>query len=172
MTQTTSTALSACSPENGCRRARRPRSKLWRASPASSPILHRASQRPFEVRVSLLGDPFTIRMDAWLPSDTFRRGGFGHVIRGREQVLFVERGQSLVWFSADGSPVVAYAAGPYAPKPRFGSRLKPLTSPRDDSAGKGAKVRGCEGAKVRRCEGAKVRRCEGAKVRRCEGAKV
>ena len=84
-----------------------------------SPVLHRASQRPFEVGVSLLGDPFTIRMDAWLPSDTFRRGGFGHVIRGREPVLFVERGQSLVWFSADGSPVVAYAAGPYAPQPRF-----------------------------------------------------
>ena len=63
----------------------------------------------------MLGDLFTIRMDAWLPADTFRRGGFGHVLRGRDPVLFVERGVSLVWFSADDSPVVAYAAGRYAP---------------------------------------------------------
>ena len=62
-------------------------------------------------------------MDAWLPSDTFRRGGFGHVLRGREPVLFIERGASLVWFSANGSPVVAYAGGLYAPQPRFSIRV-------------------------------------------------
>jgi Protein of unknown function (DUF2723) len=84
-----------------------------------APALYRTSQTPFRDRISLLGDQFTVRMDAWLPSDTFRRGGFGHVVRGHERVLFVERGVSLVWFSAGDSPVVAYAAGPYAPRPRF-----------------------------------------------------
>ena len=40
-------------------------------------------------------------------------------MRGREPVLTVERGLSLVWFRADGSPAVAYGAGLYAVRPRF-----------------------------------------------------
>ena len=84
-----------------------------------TPAFRRSSARPFREQTTLLGDRLTIRMDAWLPSDTFRRGGFGHVLRGREPVLFIERGASLVWFSANGSPVVAYAGGLYAPQPRF-----------------------------------------------------
>jgi hypothetical protein len=58
-------------------------------------------------------------MDAWLPFDTFRRGGFGHVARGRDPVLTVERGGSLVWFRPDGSPSTAYIGGLYAPEPRL-----------------------------------------------------
>lgn len=84
-----------------------------------APALVREDRRPFRTSVALLGEPFTIRMDAWLPTDTFRRGGFGHVIRGRQRVLYVERGASLVWFRPDGTPEVAYAGNPYAPQPRF-----------------------------------------------------
>jgi hypothetical protein len=84
-----------------------------------APAYARASAWPFRESVSLLGDSFTIRMDAWLPFDTFRRGGFGHVLRGRERLLIVERGVNLLWFAADGEPRVVYDAGLYAPRARF-----------------------------------------------------
>ena len=58
-------------------------------------------------------------MESWLPFETFRRAGFGHVLRGRDRLLTIERGVSLVWFASDGSPVVTYAAGLYAPQPRL-----------------------------------------------------
>jgi hypothetical protein len=58
-------------------------------------------------------------MDSWLPTDTFRRGGFGHVLLGRTRILFIERGVSLVWLGRDGQPVVSYAGGIFAPRPRF-----------------------------------------------------
>ena len=84
-----------------------------------APAVSRGSDRPFHLSTRLLGDDFTVRMDAWLPADTFRRGGFGHVLRGRERVLFIERGVSLVWFTGEGAPRTVYAAGLYAPQPRF-----------------------------------------------------
>jgi hypothetical protein len=68
----------------------------------------------------VLDEPFTVRMDSWVGIDTFRRAGFGHVLRGREHVLIIERGVSLVWFGPDGraaEPV--YVAGLYASRPRF-----------------------------------------------------
>ncbi len=83
------------------------------------PEFHRSSNHPFTAHASIGSDIFSIRMDSWLPSDTFRRGGFGHVLRGRERVLFIERGLSLVWIAADGASSYAYAAGLYAPQPRF-----------------------------------------------------
>ena len=58
-------------------------------------------------------------MESWLPFETFRRAGFGHVLRGRDRVLIVERGVSLVWFNRDGSPAITYAAGLYALRPRL-----------------------------------------------------
>jgi hypothetical protein len=81
--------------------------------------LHRAASRPFRLSTSLLGERFTIRMDAWIPIDTFRRGGFGHVLHDRVPVLFIERGVSLVWLGPDGAAETAYAGGVYAPEPRF-----------------------------------------------------
>jgi len=84
-----------------------------------TPTLRHASKRPFVRDAAIAGDEFTIRMDAWLPSDTFRRGGFGHVLHGRTPILFIERGVSLVWLDNDGTPGVTYAAGPYAPERRF-----------------------------------------------------
>ena len=84
------------------------------------PTLTHEAMRPFQDRFTLLGDQFLVRMDSWLPTDTFRRAGFGHVLRGRERVLILERGANLVWFDRDGvSSPPQYAGGIYAPKPRF-----------------------------------------------------
>ena len=83
------------------------------------PALQRSAERPFRQQVSLAGDPFTIRMESWLPDDTFRRAGFGQVIHGRQRILIVERGASLVWLTSAGEPRVAYAGGLYAAHPRF-----------------------------------------------------
>ncbi|MBI4266096.1 MAG: DUF2723 domain-containing protein [Acidobacteria bacterium] len=84
------------------------------------PLVYRASSRPFHVRFRILDEPFTVRMDSWLPTDTFRRPGFGHVIRGREHVLVLERGVNMVWLGRDGRPSPPfYAASLFAPKPRY-----------------------------------------------------
>jgi hypothetical protein len=95
------------------------RYQVWAGVAGQSPTIVRRSQRPFRETMTVLGDPFSVHLDAWLPFDTFRRGGFGRVLRGREPVLTIERGVSLVWFAPDGSPRVVYSAGLYAPKPRF-----------------------------------------------------
>jgi hypothetical protein len=95
------------------------RYQVWAGVTGAAPAFSHRSDRPFREEISLLGDRMTIQMDGWLPFDTFRRGGFGRVLRGREPVLTVERGVSLVWFPADGAPRVVYAGGLYAPSPRF-----------------------------------------------------
>jgi MFS family permease len=84
------------------------------------PSVYRSSNRPFRTSFAIHEEPFTVRMDAWLPSDTFRRPGFGHVLRGREHVQIIERGVNLVWIGRDGraSPPV-YAASLFAPQQRY-----------------------------------------------------
>jgi len=85
-----------------------------------APLVTRSSANPFREQFRLLGDPFTVRMESWLPSDTFRRAGFGHVIRGHHHVLTLERGVSLVWFDRNARPSTpVYAASLYAPGQRF-----------------------------------------------------
>jgi len=85
-----------------------------------TPQIHRSSARPFTVGFRLLDEPFTLHLEGWLPFETFRRAGFGHVLRGREPLLTVERGVSLVWLGRDGRPSPPrYAAGVFAPQPRF-----------------------------------------------------
>ena len=111
-------ALNQLAGDRGGTRDRSP-FQLWAGVAGETPAFHRASDRPFRVPFSIVGDPFSVRIDSWLPFDTFRRGGFGHVLRGHEHLLTIERGVSLVWFQADGSPAVTYAAGLYAPAPRF-----------------------------------------------------
>ena len=84
------------------------------------PQIHRSSNRPFGASFRILDEPFTVRMDSWLPSDTFRRAGFGHVLHGRDHVLILERGVSMVWLGLDGQPSPPfYAASLFAPKPRY-----------------------------------------------------
>jgi transmembrane protein TMEM260 (protein O-mannosyltransferase) len=85
-----------------------------------APVVARAADAPFRMAFRLLDDPFTVRMESWLPSDTFRRAGFGHVIRGREHVLTLERGVSLVWFDRNARPSnPIYAASVYSPGHRY-----------------------------------------------------
>ena len=85
-----------------------------------APIVARAEDSPFRMNFRLLDDPFTVRMESWLPSDTFRRAGFGHVLRGREHVLTLERGVSLVWFDRNARPSnPIYAASVYSPGHRY-----------------------------------------------------
>jgi hypothetical protein len=85
-----------------------------------APTVTRSADYPFRQHFRLLGDPFTARMESWLPSDTFRRAGFGHVIRGREHVQILERGVNLVWFDRSARPSApVYAASVYAPGERY-----------------------------------------------------
>lgn len=84
------------------------------------PVLVRAAGTPFRAAVALDGLPVEVRMESWLPFDTIRRMGFGHVIAGRQHALIVERGVSVVAVDGGGRPLLtAYAAGLYAPQPRF-----------------------------------------------------
>jgi hypothetical protein len=97
----------------------RSRYEVWAGTAGQPAEFHRVSERPFRAVFNLGGDPFTVRMESWLPGDTFRRAGFGRVLRERQPVLTIERGVSLIWFRPDGSPAVLYAAGLYAVRPRF-----------------------------------------------------
>ena len=93
--------------------------EVWAGIARERPTFHRSSSRPFAERFALAGDPYTVRMDSWLPEDTFRRGGFGHVLRGRDHMLWIERGISLIWINQSGLPAQVYAGGLYAPEARF-----------------------------------------------------
>jgi hypothetical protein len=119
------------------RTARRGQSRfqVWAGVAGESGGYHREADRPFRDDFPVLGDRFSVRMESWLPYETFRRAGFGHVLRGREPILTVERGVSLVWFARDGSPAVAYAGGLYAPSPRV--RI-PVSVPQQVASGAGA----------------------------------
>jgi hypothetical protein len=93
--------------------------EVWAGSLGEAPSLYRSSAHPFRQSVLIAGEPFTIRMDSWLPEDTFRRSGFAHVLHGRQHALIAERGISLLWLQRDGSPATYYGAGLYTPEPRF-----------------------------------------------------
>jgi hypothetical protein len=93
--------------------------EVWAGSHGEPPTLYRSEAHPFRTTVQIGGEPFTIRMDAWLPEDTFRRSGFAHVLHGREHALIAERGISLVWLQRDGSPATYYGSGLYTPEARY-----------------------------------------------------
>jgi hypothetical protein len=96
------------------------RYQLMAGLTGETPIVARAEDSPFRMNFRLLEDPFTVRMESWLPSDTFRRAGFGHVLRGREHVLTLERGVSVVWFDRNARPSnPVYAASVYSPGHRY-----------------------------------------------------
>jgi transmembrane protein TMEM260 (protein O-mannosyltransferase) len=96
------------------------RYQLMAGLTGEAPVVVRAQDSPFRLDFRLLDEPFTVRMESWLPSDTFRRAGFGHVLRGREHVLTLERGISLVWFDRNARPSnPIYAASVYSPGHRY-----------------------------------------------------
>ena len=84
------------------------------------PSVYRSADRPFTMSFRILEEPFTVRLDSWLPFDTFRRPGFGHVLRGRDHVQIVERGVNVLWIGRDGRPAPpVYAASLFAPEARY-----------------------------------------------------
>jgi hypothetical protein len=93
--------------------------QVWAGVAGDRPLEYLASTRPFRRELSIAGESLTVRMESWLGTDTFRRAGFGHVLNGRHHSLIIERGVSLVWWGRDGTARTAYAAGLYAPQPRF-----------------------------------------------------
>jgi hypothetical protein len=93
--------------------------QIWAGVAGNRAVMHAEWNAPANETFLLLGDRFEIRLEGWLPLETFRRAGFGHVLRGRESILTIERGVSLVSFDSNGTPVVAYAAGLHAPKVRL-----------------------------------------------------
>lgn len=96
-----------------------PTYEVWAGISGDAPARYLSSTRPFRAAITVLDEPFTVRMDSWLTMDTFRRAGFGHVLHGREHALIVERGVSVLWLPPRGAARTAYAAGLYAQQPRF-----------------------------------------------------
>ncbi len=87
------------------------------------PLLIHAADRPFRVHQVMGPLDLDIRMESWLPTDTIRRAGFGHVIAGRQHVLTLERGLSFVALVPGGD--TAYSSGLYAPIPRYRLGIRP-----------------------------------------------
>jgi hypothetical protein len=95
----------------------------------TAPVIVVGQERPFRTRVQLGHMPVDIRMEAWLPFDTMRRAGFGHVIVRHRHAFTIERGVNFVAFDGEGRPsVTAYAGGLFAPKKRWVLRRRLLTS--------------------------------------------
>jgi hypothetical protein len=85
-----------------------------------APQVMRSSRRPFRLDAQVGPLQFDVRMESWLPTDTIRRSGFGHVIVNRRHALTLERGISLLATSDEGLPLLTeYRAGLFAPIPRF-----------------------------------------------------
>ena len=82
-----------------------------------SPLLIKSEDRPYRVRLRMDPFDFDIRMESWLPTDTIRRAGFGHVIVDRSHLLMLEMGVSFAALGPGGDPV--YDSGLFAPIPRY-----------------------------------------------------
>ena len=61
-----------------------------------------AGDRPFRRQVALGPHRLDIRIESWLPTDTIRRAGFGHVVADRRHLLTLDRGLSFVSIARDG----------------------------------------------------------------------
>jgi hypothetical protein len=84
------------------------------------PVLVRTSSRPFRASIRVGDADVDVRMESWLPTDTIRRSGFGHVTIDRRHVLTLERGVSLAYGTDPGLPLTtAYHAGLFEPPRRF-----------------------------------------------------
>ena len=81
------------------------------------PLLIRTEDRPFRVRTTMGPLPIDVRMESWLPTDTIRRAGFGHVIVDRRHVLTLERGISFTEIERHIEP--AYSSGLFEDIPRL-----------------------------------------------------
>ena len=77
------------------------------------PVMVESQDHPYRVHTEIAPDYFDVRMESWLPTDTIRRAGFGHVIVNRRHALTIERGISFIALGPDRGPV--YESGPFAP---------------------------------------------------------
>ena len=94
----------------------------------AAPLFQRRDDRPFREVVVLDGLRLDVRMESWLPADTIRRGGFGHVVAGRRPLLTIERGVSFLAASPEGAALrIDYASSLFAPLRR--ARLGVLPAP-------------------------------------------
>ena len=90
------------------------------------PAVVRSEPRPYRLRAAVGDLSLDIRMESWLPPDTIRRAGFGHVVINRRHVLTLERGVSFAALGPDGRAwVTGYASCLFAPGPRFRIRSTP-----------------------------------------------
>jgi hypothetical protein len=84
------------------------------------PVVRRGGWTPFRFTADLAGLALDARIECWMPADTIRRMGFGHVIVNRHHELTLDRGVSFVALDASGhASLRAWAAGLLAPQPRF-----------------------------------------------------
>jgi hypothetical protein len=84
------------------------------------PVLAHASDHPFRVSARLPRFNIDVRIDAWLPADTMRRAGFGHIVVNRRRGFTVERGLTLVAFDEGGQVMRSLSAGGLmSPQRRF-----------------------------------------------------
>ncbi len=82
-----------------------------------SPTLIESRDRPYRLNLTLDTFAIDIRMESWLPTDTIRRAGFGHVIINRRHALTLERGISFLALGPGAEPF--YDFGLFAPIPRM-----------------------------------------------------
>jgi Protein of unknown function (DUF2723) len=93
----------------------------------SAPLLVETGPHPFRARATMGSTHLDVRMESWLPTDTIRRAGFGHVIANRRHVLSLDRGLSFVALGAAEEPlVVVYRGGLFAPLMRVTPMPDPL----------------------------------------------
>lgn len=81
------------------------------------PSLIKSEDRPYRIHSRLGSFEIDVRMESWLPTDTIRRAGFGHVIVDRRHLLTLERGVSFAALVPGGTG--AYLSGLLAAVPRF-----------------------------------------------------
>jgi hypothetical protein len=81
------------------------------------PVLIHSSDRPFRIGVNIDQLNVDVRMESWLPTDTIRRAGFGHVVVDGRHELTLERGISFKTLEVDGAPI--YESGLFAPLSRI-----------------------------------------------------
>jgi hypothetical protein len=97
-----------------------------------APALSRRDDTPFRRRITIDGRALDIRMESWLPADTIRRAGFGHVVLDGRHALTLERGVSALVIAPDDTARWAYASGLFAP---LGRDVVGLVHPKDRLAG-------------------------------------
>jgi hypothetical protein len=87
------------------------------------PVLVESRDLPYRVRLEIEPFDLDVRMESWLPTDTIRRAGFGHVIVDRAHALTLERGLSFLALGPGHGPI--YGSGLFAPIPRLVFRPNP-----------------------------------------------